>query len=126
MYLIDTNIFLEILLNQEKKEICKNFLNKYVGHLQLSDFSLHSIGVILFKLHHEDAFKAFIRDMLPSIEIATLSKASYEKLPDEAARLGLDFDDAYQFLVAKERGIVIITMDRDFKRIENEHLVTFL
>jgi predicted nucleic acid-binding protein len=25
MYLIDTNIFLEILLGQEKKEICKNF-----------------------------------------------------------------------------------------------------
>ncbi len=44
--LIDTNIFLEILLDQEKKNICKEFLNYNIDHLFLSDFSLHSIGVI--------------------------------------------------------------------------------
>lgn len=47
MYLIDTNIFLEILLNQDKKEICKNFLSENFNLLHISDFSIHSIGVIL-------------------------------------------------------------------------------
>ena len=27
MFLVDTNIFLEVLLSQEKKEICKSFLD---------------------------------------------------------------------------------------------------
>lgn len=43
MFLIDTNIFLEILLAQNKKEICKDFLNFNIGKLYITDFSLHSI-----------------------------------------------------------------------------------
>ena len=49
MYLIDTNIFLEVLLSQEKMDICKKILDSNIGNQYLSDFSLHSIGVILFK-----------------------------------------------------------------------------
>ena len=49
MYLIDTNVFPEVLLAQEKRELCKNFLNANIGSLYISDFSLHSIGVILFR-----------------------------------------------------------------------------
>jgi len=46
-YLLDTNIFLEILLGQDKKEVCKKFLETHIGEIFISDFSLHSIGVIL-------------------------------------------------------------------------------
>lgn len=47
MFLVDTNIFLEILPGQEKKTICKEFLDDNAGNLNISDFSLHSLGVIL-------------------------------------------------------------------------------
>ncbi len=47
MYLIDTNIFLEVLLGQEKTQECKDFLVNNLGHLEISDFTLHSIGVYL-------------------------------------------------------------------------------
>jgi hypothetical protein len=50
MHLIDTNIFLEVLLSQEKKDVCKKILDANIGNQYLSDFSLHSIGVILFKM----------------------------------------------------------------------------
>ncbi|RDC66404.1 hypothetical protein AHMF7616_05035 [Adhaeribacter pallidiroseus] len=33
MILADTNIFLEILMNQGSKEKCKDFLNKEIGNL---------------------------------------------------------------------------------------------
>ncbi len=65
MFLIDTNIFLEILLGQDKKEICNNFLNDHIDDLAISDFSLHSIGVILFKYRKQDVFLKFISDVLP-------------------------------------------------------------
>ena len=36
MYLIDTNIFLEILLKQGKSERCKNFLIETEGEIYIS------------------------------------------------------------------------------------------
>ena len=39
MYLLDTNIFLEILLKQDKSDKCKAFLNDNIGLLNISDFS---------------------------------------------------------------------------------------
>ena len=50
MFLVDTNIFLEILLGQDKKEVCKRFLDKNIGNLNITDFSLHSLGDISGKL----------------------------------------------------------------------------
>lgn len=56
MYLIDTNVFLEILLKREKSEKCKKFLEDNRGKLNITDFSLHSVGVILFRLGKEHIF----------------------------------------------------------------------
>ena len=58
MFLVDTNIFLEILLGQRKKEEAKKFLSENIGRLYITDFSLHSIGVILFKLKKPKVFEA--------------------------------------------------------------------
>ncbi len=57
MYLVDTNIFLEILLGQDKSSVCKDFLNKNDDKIFISDFSLHSIGVILFRFKKKEIFK---------------------------------------------------------------------
>ena len=68
MYLIDTNIFLEVLLAQEKKEICKDFLETNFENLTISDFFLHSIGVILFRSNKEQVFEEFVRDVIAKRE----------------------------------------------------------
>jgi predicted nucleic acid-binding protein len=34
-------------------------------------------------------------------------------------RHGLDFDDAYQFSVARENKLAIATQDKDFQRVRN-------
>jgi predicted nucleic acid-binding protein len=103
MYLVDTNVFLEILLTQEKQEVCRKFLEENVGSLYISDFSLHSIGVILFRNNREEVFKKFIKDIIPNLEITTLPKMSYKNLAEIKKKVGLDFDDAYQYQVARER-----------------------
>lgn len=91
MYLIDTNIFLEVLLTQERQEACKEFLEKNIGNLCISDFSLHSIGVILFRNKKEKIFQKFVKDILPNVKIITLSKRSYQNLSDIKRKFGLDF-----------------------------------
>jgi len=65
-FLVDTNVFLEILLSQDKKEHCKMFLNNNIGILNMTDFSFHSIGVILFRYAKEDIFQKFIEDVIPN------------------------------------------------------------
>jgi len=42
-FLVDTNIFLEILLGQNKENICRDFIDKYSENIAFSDFSLHYI-----------------------------------------------------------------------------------
>ncbi len=126
MYLIDTNIFLEILLGQERKGICKDFLDTSTEGLYISDFSLHSIGVILFKNDKKNVFREFVNDVIPRIEIITLPKEAYEGLADIKDNLGLDFDDTYQFNVAEEHDLKIVTMDKDFEKAKNRIDVIFL
>jgi len=126
MYLVDTNIFLEILLAQKKKEKCKEFLNTNIKELYISDFSLHSIGVILFRSNKEDVFQKFVNDIIPNIEIITLPKDLYKDLSEVKRTFKLDFDDAYQYKIAKEYGLKIVSMDKDFEKVKDEVNVIFL
>ncbi len=117
MYLVDTNIFLEVLLAQEKSEVCKSFLDDNVPELHLSDFSLHSIGVILYRNNKQEVFQDFYNDISPIISIVTLKK--YYSILENSLKFGLDFDDSYQYCVAKENGLIIITMDKDFSKVKD-------
>lgn len=116
-FLFDTNIFLEILLDQEKKEDCKKLLNDNIGNIYLSDFSLHSIGVILLKKKKLKIFDEFLRDILPHSTILTLPKEKYSESTSFASKYKMDFDDTYQSLIAIEFEIGIKTMDTDFRRV---------
>jgi predicted nucleic acid-binding protein len=120
MFLADTNIFLEVLLAGDKAETCKAFLAQNPGKIHISGFSLHSVGVILFRQRQELVFKAFFEDVSINTQILSLSKESYLKLPEIRQRFNLDFDDAYQFQVAEDHSLAIATMDRDFNRVREQ------
>ncbi len=119
MTLADTNIFLEILLQQKKSVVCKEFLNQNASSVFISDFSLHSIGIVLLKSKAIDVFRKFLDDTLPTIRISSLPANSYESLFEAAQKFALDFDDAYQHAVAKSFNLKIATMDQDFRRVDD-------
>lgn len=87
---------------------------------------MHSIGVILFRNSKEKIFKIFLTDILPNVEIITLSKKSYEDLAEIKRKLYLDFDDAYQYKIAWEHHIEIVTIDRDFEKVKDNVKVIFI
>lgn len=124
--LVDTNIFLEILLDQNKKSSCKNFLSQNIGSLHISDFSLHSIGVILFRNQLFKTYQNFLIDILANVEIISLDKSHYKNVAKVASKYNLDFDDAYQTSIAIKNNFEIITMDKDFKRVSNKIRIDFL
>ena len=117
MYLIDTNIFLEILLNDSNRNKCEKFLNDNISLLFISDFSLHSIGIILFKKNKPGLYQKFIQDIISHITIVTLDLSNFECLWNGRITYNFDFDDAFQYCVAKHQGLTLITQDEDFKNV---------
>ena len=63
--LLDTNIFLEIILDQEKAVEAKNLLLHAEQHdFFISDYSLHSIGLLLFRKNRHSTFQEFVQDVI--------------------------------------------------------------
>ena len=118
-YLVDTNVFLEILLHQAGSKKCEAFLQNEPAAAWISDFTLHSIGVLLFRQKRPELFHQFVADTLPQLTILSLSASGYAQLAEANQQHGLDFDDAYQFAVACENDLAIATQDKDFQRVKN-------
>lgn len=121
MYLLDTNIFLEILLQREKIKAAKNILTTNLStELFITDFSLHSIGVFLFQRNRRDSFERFVQDIIirTRIGVIGLDPEDVSLLTKVSKQFDLDFDDAYQYAVAEKYGLQIMSFDADFDRTE--------
>ena len=125
-FLFDTNIFIEVLLGQEKKESCKKLLIESKGIIFLSEFSIHSIGVILFRQKKFAFFESFITDIADNGTIISLPLKRYPKISTIAQKYQLDFDDAIQTTIALEHKLGIVTMDSDFKKVVADLTVRFV
>ncbi len=120
MFLIDSNIFLEILLKQKQAEECKTFLreaNETNLKLTCSHFAIHSIEAILSGANKYDAIEQFLKNLEQNPLISIYSTTIEEEI--EINRLTqtkkLDFDDALHYYVAKKTGChAIISFDTDF------------
>ena len=119
----NTAIFLEVLLIQDKGEDCKEFLDKNIENIYMRDLSLHSIGVITFRYRKGDLFGKFVEDVLPAIMLLSLSTEFYGGITDAKKDLNLDFDDAYQYCVARQYGLKIMRMDKGFEKIEDTDIL---
>ncbi len=65
MYLVDTNVWLERLLEQERAGEVRQFLGHVPSEqLNLTDFALHSIAVIPSRLGRVGLLEQFVRDVL--------------------------------------------------------------
>ncbi len=122
MYLVDTNIFLEALLEQEKMPIVRSFFQSTdLEEMFITDLSLHSIGIILFRLRKFKLFASFLNDIVvDGINIISLTPEDLEELEKIAQSFNLDFDDAYQYLAAEKHDLQLISFDRDFDRTERK------
>lgn len=117
--LIDTNIILEILLNQEKSNESRKLLDNSDNFtFFLSDFSLHSIGILLFRTKRHYSFYQFLKDVIFSemLSILSLSCEDMNRVVEVSKRFDLDFDEAYQYVVADKYSLTIISFDSDFDK----------
>lgn len=94
-----------------------------IGNLAITDFSLHSIGVILFRYHKIDVFHKFIEDIATNTNNLSLPVELYNNIIEIGESLTLDFDDTYQYAVAKYFWLKLVTMDKDFEKVKGANVL---
>ncbi len=121
MYLLDTNIWLERLLEQEKSRQVELFLKGNPSEiLHITDFSLHSIAIILLRLGKSDVLKQFIEDLFlhAAVTLIRLDPVDFTHIFRIIEMFKLDFDDAYQMAAAEKQHLTLISFDKDFDRTD--------
>lgn len=121
MFLVDTNIWLELLLEQERADQVRRFLDALPSNqLAISHFSLHSIGVILGRYGRRTALLQFVHDLFVDgkVDLVTLAPENFEHITDAMQIHGLDFDDAYQYAAVQQLGADLVSFDTDFDRTD--------
>ena len=73
--------------------------------------------MILFRTKKEAIFLKFLEDILPDTEVINLPVEEYQEVISAGQNLNLDFDDAYQYCVAKHYDFQVVTMDADFNNV---------
>ncbi len=125
MFLLDTNIFLEYILKRSRVQEVKDFFSRAnLSTLHMSDFSLHTLGVIYLREHKISEFLTFVNeDVIASgIHVTSLAAGDFSRVAYAAREYHLDFDDSYQYATAEHYGLSLVSFDRDFDRTKNKRV----
>lgn len=120
MFLIDTNIFLEVMLARAKRKACIEFLNAVKTGREkaaVTDFTIYSIMIILHGRGKLRELDRFLRSLSAYKGLTLYATSLEDKL--EAVELAIngeiDVDDAVQYASARSLGVkAIISLDRHF------------
>jgi len=132
-YLLDTNIFLELLLDQEKAKECYLLISKVAdGKIKcfISNFTLHSIEVLMYRKEKLKELKEFLVTLknFKGLKIYFTDINEEIELLKASDRFNLDIDDAFQYYIAKRNCLQIVSFDKhfdktDIKRIEPAEII---
>ena len=121
VFLVDTNVWLERLLDQERSEEVGRFLDQIPpAQYCLTEFAFHSIGISLIRLAKKDLLLKFVRDTIgdQTVVLVRLGPEDIERVVAATERFKLDFDDAYQYVAAEKHNMTLVSLDADFDRTE--------
>ena len=121
MYLVDTNVWLERLLDQERSDEVAALFRRFNSSLfALTNFSFHSICVIMSRLQRNSDLLLFIQDLFIKCqtEMISLDPKEIAEMLQIMDAFTLDFDDAYQYQAAEKYNLLLVSFDSDFDRTE--------
>lgn len=116
--LLDTNILLEVILEQEKSQLVQSLLAREEHRFFIADFSLHSLGILLFRRIQHHVFRELMNDTVlqGAVSIASLRAEELGAVIEAGERFKLDFDDAYQYAVMDKYDLTLVSFDEHFDR----------
>ncbi len=128
MIWVDASIWLEIALDQEKAQLCEQFLESARKEaLFVSDFDLYGIVLTMLKYKKtKDDIKKFIGVLanFPKITIFRPSPLLISEAVDAMKSLKLTIDDSISYTCMRHIGIKkLATLDSDFKKLDVEYVI---
>jgi predicted nucleic acid-binding protein len=124
MILIDTNIFLEVLLARARKEASKVLLRSLRDGREkgiVTDFTIHSIIVIMDGLNRLKELKTFLSSLTAykGLRIYHTSIADEIRAIELTDETSLDMDDAIQYASALSTNAeAIVSFDKHFNGLK--------
>jgi uncharacterized protein len=123
LYLVDTNVWLERLLDQARSAEVGAFLDRTPSNqLFITDFAFHSIGVVLNRLNRLEALARFVQDTFVDgdVTIVHLEPEDTDGVINAMKRFKLDFDDAYHYAATAKYSLTLVSFDTDFDQTDLE------
>jgi len=124
VYLVDTNIFLEVMLSRLRKSSCKRFLNALkTGEKKgvVTDFSVHSIMVVMGGFEKKRELKTFLSSLsaYEGLSVYTTTLLDELRAVDISQKGDLDIDDSIQYSAALRLSVDgIVSFDKHFDKLE--------
>jgi len=124
MYLIDTNIFLEVLLSRARKAESKKLLGSLGAGKStgiVTDFAIHSIIVVMDGLKRLNELKIFLSSLIAykGLHVYSTTIADEARAVELALKQNLDMDDAIQYSSAiSAKADAIVSFDKHLDRLE--------
>ena len=121
MILLDTNIFLELLLDQKRATECEELLqliSKEKTEAAVTHFAVHAVEAVI---DDPKSLATFLGNLEHSAGLSIYDT----NLSDEMAaalitqKIDLDFDDRLQYYVAKKLGVdALVSFDKHFDKVD--------
>jgi uncharacterized protein len=116
-YLVDANVWLEaVAAGAHAADAVELFQSAPPGWLAVTDFSLHTIGLVLTP-REPTKLTDFLDDLIHRrVFTLHLTPADMYTVVQRMSSAHLDFDDAFQHVAAERNDLKIISFDSDFDR----------
>jgi hypothetical protein len=89
MFLVDTNVWLERLLDQDRATEVSDFLDRFPSEcLFMTDFALHPIGVVLTRLNQPGTLFRFVQDTFVDGAVVLIHQNNRQRTIMESACKG--------------------------------------
>jgi len=124
MYLVDSNIFLELMLAQARSGECRALLNALrKGDVEafISDFTVYSIMIIMADLSKMDELRIFLSSLSAYKGITVYRNRLTDMLRavEIDQKEGLDIEHSIQYASALALGVkAIVSFDNHFDELE--------
>jgi len=117
-YLVDANVWLAPMTGGEHASEADELIRTApAASLACTDFVLHALGIILTSASQSDAFRQILDDLTRrQVWTLHLAPSDLHTVLDRMQTFKLDFDDAFQYLIAEREDLTIVSFDTDFDR----------
>jgi predicted nucleic acid-binding protein len=117
VYLIDTNILIQIARKREHEKACREFLENNIDKTALTSFSLSTFCLKAEYFKQEELFYEFIQELIiKGLDILPVNRQKAISSLIEKQKFSLTYDDYIQYQASKEYNLTLVTLDKDFTK----------